>query len=278
MVVAHKTMDRKDLFLGNSPKINHELNSLIEELYSKDLYPSSWYGGLPVRIGGLERGESIGANNRDKDYKPLSNSVDDNRFPWFLYWEIAQVIGNCPLKLEDQKVLDVGGTSSLFSCYLASKGSKVYSIDLSNSLKENAEKITRKMGWDMNSYVMDAKSLEFPENFFDMAFSVCAFEHFPFKTKQRALTEISRCLKPQKPLSLTFDYKNPAPFIEGVGPDRSEENRIGSPEDIKRSFLSTDNIIFRENEIFLDNGLTYLTHPTLKSKYTFGAIFLKNDK
>src|SRR5690606_17676105 len=124
---------------------------------------------------------------------------------------IEWMIRNFPALKPGMKVLDAGGTSSLFSCYLASKGVEVHSIDINPQLIDTANKIGKKMGWGMHAYAMDAQALKFDEGFFDHAFSICVFEHLDFYIKQRALVEFHRTLKPGGHVGITFDYNNPAP-------------------------------------------------------------------
>jgi len=120
------------------------------------------------------------------------------------------------------------------------------------------------------------KELDFEDEYFDHAYSICVFEHLDYEIKQAALSEIARTLKPNGVLSITFDYRNPAPSIAGFGPDTSKENRLSTKEDIKRNFLDNDYFELLGNQNFYDNGKSYLVHPQFNNApYTFGAIFLK---
>ena len=76
-----------------------------------------------------------------------------------------------------------------------------------------------------------------PDAHFDHAFSICVFEHLDYDVKQAALREIARCLKPGGLLALTFDYRNPAPGVVGVGKDPRPRNALGSEADLHRNFL-----------------------------------------
>src|SRR5204863_372039 len=71
--------------------------------------------------------------NRGLDYEPLAGAADDARFPWFLYWEIAWLVLHNDYR-PGQRLLDLGGCSSLFSCYMASKGLDVVAVDLKEEL------------------------------------------------------------------------------------------------------------------------------------------------
>jgi len=124
---------------------------------------------------------------------------------------------------------------------------------------------------------MDMTKLDFDDEYFDHAYSICVFEHLDFEAKQAALLEIARCLKPNGILSVTFDYRNPAPSVWNRGFDTNTRDLLRTEEDIRRNFLSTDRFTLLGNELFHDNGESYLVHPDPAFKgerYTFGAIFL----
>lgn len=291
--IINKTMDRSDLLTDEAGPVVQAINDLIKTLYSKNLYMTSWYGTLPKRkrvkfsksgikslikiiMRKTENKEMVGMTNRGSDYKPLPNVADDGRIPWYLYWEIFWVLKNGPQIKKNMRVLDAGGTSSLFTCFLASLGVEVHSIDINKTLVSNGNKIAKVMDWDMFSYEMNMKKLDFSDKYFDHAYSICVFEHLTYEIKEAALSEIARCLKPNGILSITFDYRNPAPAIAGFIDDTSEKNRISTEEDIMRSFLSSEHFELLGNQKFYDDGKSYLVHPRFNNApYTFGAIFLK---
>lgn len=290
--IINKTMDRSDLLTDEAKPVIKAINDLIKTLYSKNLYMTSWYGTLPggrielskngikkliIRIlGRTESKSGVGIDNRGAAYEPLPNSADDGRIPWYLYWEIFWVIKNGPQIKRNMRILDAGGTSSLFTYYLASLGIEVHSIDINKTLVSNGNKIKKAMGWNMFSYVMDMKKLDFEDEYFDHAYSICVFEHLDYEIKLSALSEIARCLKPNGVLSITFDYRIAAPMVVGFGPDTREKNQLKTEEDIKRSFLLTKHFELLGNQKFYDNRESYLVHPGFNNApFTFGAIFLK---
>jgi ubiquinone/menaquinone biosynthesis C-methylase UbiE len=293
--IINKTMDRSDLLTDEARPIIRAINNLIETLYSKNLYMTSWYGTLPggkkikfnrTGIKNLiktiilrKKKEEVGMDNRGPDYEPLPGSADDGRIPWYLYWEVFWVLKNGPKIEKNMRVLDAGGTSSLFTCYLASLGVEVHSIDINATFVSNGNKIAKKTGWIMFSYEMNMEKLDFEDEYFDNAYSICVFEHLNYDIKQSALSEINRCLKPNGILSITFDYRNPAPSIAGFGPDTSKKNRLSTVEDIKRNFLKNGYFELLGNQDFYDNGKSYLVHPKFNNApYTFGALFLKKRR
>lgn len=291
--IINKTMDRSDLLTDQAKPVVEVLNKLVTALYSKGLYMTSWYGTLPK--GGtielsrdgintlidrlLRRTESeagVGIGNRGPDYEPLSNAVDDGRVPWYLYWEIVWVMKHGPEVKPNMRLLDAGGTSSLFTCYLASLGCEVHSIDINRRLVANGNRIAKAMGWNMRSYHMDVKKLDFEDESFDHAYSICVFEHLEYEARRQALSEIARCLRPNGILSLTFDYRNPAPYVAPYGPDTSEKNQLKTESDIRRNFVLADDFELLGNQGFLDNGRSYLVNYRYdNAPYTFAAIFLR---
>src|SRR3989344_9597058 len=133
METINKAMDRDDLLTEQAKPIVRRINDLINEIYSKKISMTSWYGTL----GNPREAESaagVGMKNRGADYKPLPDMADDGRIPWYLYWEIFWVMQHGPKIGKGSVVLDAGGTSSLFSCYVASLGAEVHSIDLNAGL------------------------------------------------------------------------------------------------------------------------------------------------
>lgn len=249
-------MERADLLTTEAKPVVKAINNLIETLYSKNLYMTSWDGTLPVGekikfnrtgiknliktiMGKKANKKEVGMNNRGSDYKPLPGSADYGRIPWYLYWEIFRVLKNGSEIKSNMRVLDAGGASSLFTCYIASLGAEVHSIDINATLVSNGDKIAKTMGWNMFSYEMNMKKLDFEDEYFNNAYSICVFEHLNYEIKQSALSEINRCLKPNGVLSVTFDYRNPAPAIAGFGTDTGEKNRLSTEGDIKRNFLAS---------------------------------------
>ena len=291
--IINKTMDRSDLLADQAQPTVQALNDLIGALYSKGLHMTSWYGTLPKGgtiepnkdgintlinrvLGRTESEAGVGIGNRGPDYEPLPNAADDGRIPWYLYWEIVWVMKHGPEVKPNMRLLDAGGTSSLFTCYLASLGCEVHSIDINRRLVANGNRIAKAMGWNMCSYPMNLKKLDFEDGFFDHAYSICVFEHLEYEARHQALSEIGRCLRPNGILSLTFDYRNPAPYIAPYGPDTSEKNQLKRERDIRRNFLSGQDLELLGNQEFLDNARSYLVNPRYDdAPYTFAAVFLR---
>lgn len=82
-------------------------------------------------------------------------------------------------------------------------GSRVTGIDISKKMVEKATKNGCDLGYDGVKFVkMDAESLEFEDNSFEVVTCIFTFQFFPDKAK--ALREIYRVLKPGGVLGLFF--------------------------------------------------------------------------
>ncbi len=304
--IVNKSMCRQDLLSSDAKPLIHDLNKLIRRMYNKGLTMSSWVGTLPsslppkrktwpffnravskifkqARHGTPDSAEAEALKRgmeQRLNYQPLPGAEDDLRIPWFLYWEIYWVLNiTRPYLKEGMRIFDAGGTSSLFTCHMGSLGYEIHSVDLNEKLRENGVKAAEAMGWNMYSYAMNMRELEFPDQHFDHAYSICVFEHLDYDIKQDALAEIARCLKPGGIFSITFDYRNPAPGIAGYGKDTRPRNQLKTEEDIRRSFLSCDRFELIENQKFYDNKKSYLFHQRFgNTPYTFGAIFMRKVK
>jgi SAM-dependent methyltransferase len=286
-------MDRDDLLLPEGARFVARLDSLSEELEARRLPVTSWYGALSRpgfefsvaglwrfarRLLGRTRGVGAGARlNRGGDaYDPVPGITNDERHPWFLYWEAYWVTSRGPELSSATRVLDAGGTASLFSCHLASRGPEVHSVDLNKRLVAAGDEISRAMNWNLHSCCMDMAELRFEDSYFDHAYSICVFEHLDADLRRRAALEIARVLKPGGILSLTFDYGGPGVNLVGTGLNYDTRNLIRTPDDVQRHFFSCDRFEPVGGARFLDNGKRYLVWPDdPNERYTFGAVFLR---
>lgn len=244
MDLLNKTMDRADLDAPRARAVADELNELIEDLRGRGLRISSWYGALEFPDD-LDRMQWV---NRGYGYEPLQGAADDNLFPWFLYWEIAWLTINNEFRPGD-RLLDLGGSSSLFSCYMASKGLDVVALDLDEELVANGNDVAAATGWSLRNLRMDLREVDLDERF-DHVTSVCVFEHLPVSGRIQANTGIRDLLRDGGSFSLTFDYLNPSRLA-----------RIDSPADVEEQFVRPSGLRVRGNRQFHDNGERYLLHP-----------------
>jgi protein-L-isoaspartate O-methyltransferase len=281
----NKTMDRADLATPEAGAVVGALDELVRDLSARGLPVSSWYGSLTLPED-MREWERL---NRGEGYEPLPGAADDDRFPWFLYWEIAWLELGAHF-LPGERVLDLGGSSSLFSYYLASRGVQVVTVDLEEELVHNANEVAAAAGWPLQNLVMDIAELDV-EGPFDHVTSVCVFEHVPVSTRVEMSSRVQELLRPGGTFAITFDYANPSRLA-----------RISSRADVQEQFIEPSGLSVRGNTRFHDNGLRYLLHPFLhpsatdewKAKciergifgpgdedepgeYTFGALFLERE-
>lgn len=289
----NKTMDRDDLLSSEGAPFVSQLSQLAQELEERRLPITSWYGGLfrpgfELSLKGMRsfirrrfgRTGRIGPTaeiNRGADsYEPVPGIQCDDLHPWFLYWEAFWVMSNGPNLRDGARILDAGGTASLFSYYLAAQGHETRSVDLNKRLAAAGDKTARAMNWNLHSYCMDMTHLEFGSGHFDHAYSLCVMQHLDSDTRKKALREIGRVLKAGGILSLTFDYGAPGVFLCDGGFNYEPDNQIRTPDDVCRHFISCPLFEPMGNLPFEDIGKTYLSWPPDPSnRYTFGAVFLR---
>jgi 2-polyprenyl-3-methyl-5-hydroxy-6-metoxy-1,4-benzoquinol methylase len=262
--LINKTMDFDDLKSPEAQRIIDELNAVVVELRARKLETSSWYGRF--RLSG--KPHSWERVNRGYGYAPLPGAADDAHFPWFLYWEIVWVTLHNDFG-PGTRVLDLGGSSSLFSYYLASKGADVTTVDIQKKLVDNAYHVAVRTGWKLRNHVMDMRRLAFDEPF-DHVVSICVYEHVPMYARIEINREIERLLVDGGRFSITFDYRNPV-----------RSARINSPEDVRRQFVEPSGLVMRGNDPFCDNGKVYLLQPFHSKRfllfYKLGAIIVKRE-
>lgn len=97
------------------------------------------------------------------------------------------------------KVLDVGCGRGDVIFYCAEKGVHGYGIDYSKDAialaKQFAKKQRKSIQKNVSFTIMDAKHLDFPDNYFDAIVSIDVFEHLYKEELDEAMMEFSRVLK-----------------------------------------------------------------------------------
>ncbi len=245
MTPVNKTMDRTDLDRPECRAVLAELFALMRRMKSAGAKYSSWYGGIDRWPGAWQH------VNRGENYEAFPGNPDELAVPWFLLWQIAWVCVHTPLRPGD-RVLDMGGAGSLFSCYLANRGHEVIAIDLDEKLCHLANETASRMNWRLTGLKMDMQDLAFPEGHFDHVFSICVFEHLPVSGRVACNQRVSHILKPGGTAAFTFDYANPQSF-----------GRLDSVEDVHRQLVAPSGLTIRANKRLLDTGKRYLAPPCL---------------
>ncbi len=259
--ILNKSMDYEDVFSPSALVLTDKLNTLIKDLRERNLQCSSWYGDFfldkkshNIRENIIRKMEQL---NRAYDYKPLDeNAGYDRYFPWYLYWEIYWLTENNQLD-KNHKILDLGGSSSLFSYYLASEGLDVTTIDIQEELVDNANRVAEAMEWNLKNHAMDIRDMTL-DGQFDHIFSVSVYEHIPIQNRIEINRKVNDLLRPGGCFSMTFDYRNP-----------SKDARFGSQEDIVEQFVKPSGLRMRGNQAFLDNGKNYLINPFFHKECPF---------
>lgn len=249
-LLINKTMDRDDLSQHACREVVAELYELMRWMRSKNLPYSNWYGTFELQPYHRE----IEQLNRSYNYEPLVGSFDDQNIPWFLLWEISWLFVHANAKA-GMRALDLGGSGSIFSYYLAWKGLDVTTIDINPDLVSMATNVAERASWNLHAYHLDMTRMEFDPASFDLIFSVCVYEHLPKEARTATNAKIHNLLRPGGKFCITFDYQNP---------DR--DMRISSPEDVENQFVHPLALEVLGNKVLFDNGKRYLFHPWFASR------------
>jgi len=254
-------MDRDELFKPPFFEIIEDVLTLEQRLKLNDVLFCSWHGGRASYNPPFYYNPKYERMNRGGDeYQPYPDTRhDDRRNPWFKLWEIAAVVEATGVKRMDT-VLDIGGCSSLFSYYLASKGVAVTAIDVEEKAISIGDEATQKMRWhNLVNSKMDMRDLRFTSEMFDYVFSLDVLSLVNPTDREKTLKEVYRVLKPNGVFAATSSYQNP------------NKKRYVDEKSLKRLAYAGG---FKLDEI-IDNGKRYLVHPNMKEKYTNVAIFFK---
>lgn len=193
----------------------------------------------------------------DKTGLPYSNHMQDH---WLRLWEYSGAIIESHLD-KRMKVLDAGGTGTIFSYYLAAEGCDVHTVDIMEEKVRDAKILSEELGLNMQHSVQSITKLSYPDCYFDATCCICVIEHLPKEEQPVALKELSRILKPGGILSLTFDYGRNA-----------KDNPILNPDEVITRLVIPSGLRITGNEKFHaasnDLGGTSMD-------YTFGSLFLK---
>jgi ubiquinone/menaquinone biosynthesis C-methylase UbiE len=121
-------------------------------------------------------------------------------------WGYVKVLEACGIK-SGMKVLDGGGASSPIVFYLGKKEIDITTLDLQDFLVENTKKVAKIMGWrSISAQGGDMTNTGFPDNYFDVVFSISVMQSLSNDLKIKAIKEFARILKPGGILGLVFDF------------------------------------------------------------------------
>jgi ubiquinone/menaquinone biosynthesis C-methylase UbiE len=97
-------------------------------------------------------------------------------------------------EIKGKKILDLGCGMGDASLYFASRGAKVYSVDISPEMIRLVKRISQKnnIGGKIIAKVMVAEKLKFPNNYFDFVYGNGVLHHVEI---DKALQEVYRVLK-----------------------------------------------------------------------------------
>jgi SAM-dependent methyltransferase len=131
-------------------------------------------------------------------------------------WENSLAVHHSGLK-DGERVLDIGGASTPFSFYLASRSCDVAVLDndwANCGTIFNTDYVAERMGWKLKAHDADvAKPFPFEDGVFDRVFSICTIEHLPSAVRRAMMTEVGRVLKSGGIAAITFCYDMNHPVL-----------------------------------------------------------------
>lgn len=244
--------------LLNSEVLFRPINKLID---SHDLNKISYQ---VISIGLLQTNDFLAATKM-----PYSSHLQT---VWTRHWEYATLIIESEVET-DMRVLDVGGTGTIFSYFLAIMKCNVHTVDIDKQKVQDAIALSKKMNFNMNHFYQSATNLFFSDNYFDRVFSVCVIEHLLSEEEQtKAMKEMSRVLRPGGILALSYDY---------LDKERKPLNTFNgcfySPEEVEKRLIKPSGLkIIGNKKLYIDSKNFSERAPT---DYwgSIGCLFLYKD-
>lgn len=294
------TMRASDL-MSNYPgdraeQFRNGLHWLLPLLAREQVPVSSWYGTLDANPDSWVRTEAW-LNMGGDAYQNIPGYPVDPKFPWFLFWEIFWVWLNLSAAVipgrtatTPLRVLDIGGSASLFSYWMAAVGANVTTVErdhyLVDAAREGAEKLPK---FQMNAVLDDIQNLDsrFPPGSFDVITAICVMEHIPVSDRVRVTDAMRKLLVPGGWMAMTFDYRNP-----------DKRAQLRDFRQVREQLIDPSGM--QVTAPFIDAGSRPLLHPwyhpTMRKRrflevlkgnlpissfwssgwYTFGSLFLRN--
>lgn len=176
---------------------------------------------------------------------------------------------------EGMRILDIGcGPLARFSIEFARLGCIVNAVDISKTTIKLAKRRYEKLKSGLKGRVVfdwcDASALCFKDKSFDLVFFVGVFYHVPRKEICRAISEISRVLKPQGICITDFFCKYYPLSFQGMLHRKAYKFFRGKAHSVEFNFYSFLEIIkmFEESRLMLidsegsvDTGCIFFGHP-----------------
>jgi len=179
---------------------------------------------------------------------------------WLRLWEYSSAIIESGVDSR-MRVLDAGGTGTIFSYYLASEGCEVFSVDIDKKKVIDANKLAKFWKYKMVNLCESITDLSFKDDVFDRVFSICVIEHLSLEDQPKAIRELVRVLKKDGMLVLSFDFgKNGA------------DNPILSKDEVFSRIIEPSGLEVLNNWEFSTDVLDY---GDSSPDRTFGIVFLK---
>lgn len=193
----------------------------------------------------------------DETALPYSDHMQDH---WLRLWEYSGAIIESHLD-KRMRVLDAGGTGTIFSYCMAFEGCEVHTIDIDEQKVADANKITRELRLNMEHSAQKIETMDYRNEYFDAVYSICVLEHIWPEILPAAVSQLARVLKPGGILSITFDWgKDAADFP------------ILNADEVQTRLVEPSGLDVLGNQQF-HSGSNDLHNTTID--YTFGALFLK---
>jgi 2-polyprenyl-3-methyl-5-hydroxy-6-metoxy-1,4-benzoquinol methylase len=114
--------------------------------------------------------------------------------PWNSYWRFIEIVQQ-DFKSEEQRLLDFGCGTGMYSVIFAKIGYQVFGFDIAPNNIAIASSLSEKYGLQdrTNFSVSVAETLDYPDEYFDVVTGINILHHVDIKN---SLTECMRVLKP----------------------------------------------------------------------------------
>ena len=215
---------------------------------------------------GLQQTYSLLENTR----MPYSSHLQNM---WTRHWEYATLTIESEVEA-NMRILDAGGTGTIFSYFLTLMKCEVYTVDIDEKKVTDAIALSRKLNLNINHLCQSITNLSFPDNYFDRVFSVCVIEHIEIYEEQiKAMQELSRVLHPGGILAMTYDY---------LAKDRKPPNITGGcffdPQEVKERLIIPSGLKVIGNSELYTQSKKFAGRAPHDEWGSIGSLFLYKPK